>query len=146
LPVLYVADDLATALFALEIDGQSTSQATREITRAIVRWATSRGWIARAEARVSIPTVDAAERLGIVDVIVHRGASEPPVAIEIDSAHKPWSLDKLRHAVRSGMDAIWVRWGDEAWAGIYDEIDVIQLPVFRRRRPASRSDQLTLWR
>ena len=27
------------------------------------------------------------------------------------------------------MRAIWVRWGDEEWAGVYDDVDVIQLPL-----------------
>jgi len=68
------------------------------------------------------------------------------IAIEIDSAAKPWSLDKLRHAASAGMHAIWIRWGDGLWAGAYDDVDVIQLP--QTRKPGSRAGtnlQQPLW-
>ena len=85
-------------------------------------------------------------RLGFVDVIVRRGDGTPDLAIEIDSADKPWSVDKLRHAAQAGMRAIWVRWGDDEWAGIYDDVDVIQLPVISSRGHRRMSDrQLPLW-
>jgi hypothetical protein len=54
---------------------------------------------------------------------------------------------KLQHAAAGGMRAVWVRWGDEQWAGIYDDVDVIQLQTLRR--PAFRvspTNQLELWR
>jgi hypothetical protein len=92
-------------------------------------------------------TLDEQSHMGYVDVIVRRGGSEPDLAIEIDSADKPWSLTKLRHAAAAGMQAIWVRWGDEAWAGPQDGIDVIQLTVLRQSAARQRwSDQLTFWR
>src|SRR4051794_30313331 len=102
---------------------------TARITRAVVEWALARGWAPRTEARVD---AGAAERLGFVDVIVRRGNGGSDLAIEIDSTDKPWSVEKLRHAVAAGMEAIWVRWGDDFWAGAYDDVDVIQLPTLRR--------------
>ena len=45
------------------------------------------------------------------------------------------------------MRAIWVRWGDEEWAGIYDDVDVIQLPLIRRADRRSTPElKLPLWR
>lgn len=136
-----IVDELATVLFDLDERPLTTGAMTARITRATVEWALSHGWAARTEARVDV------ESLGFVDVIVHRPGAGPDVAIEIDSANKPWSVTKLRHAAAAGMHALWIRWGDEEWAGTYDEVDVIQLPV--RRRPAQRaaSDaQLAFWR
>jgi hypothetical protein len=142
-----VVDDLATVLFALEEDPLATRDMTAKITRQIVKWAVQCGWSVRTEARVrAMSEARSDPALGYLDVIVRRRDGEPDLAIEIDSADKPWSVDKLRHAVAGGMQAIWVRWGDDAWAGIYDDIDVIQLPILRR--PAFRTtgdDQLPLW-
>lgn len=69
----------------------------------------------------------------------------PGVAIEIDSADKPWSLVKLQHAAAAGMYAIWVRWGDETWPGIYEDVDVIQLRDVRRLRHRRGPRQLEVW-
>jgi hypothetical protein len=119
---------------------------TSHITRQIVAWAAARGWSTRTEARVNAPSAAGDERLGFLDVIVRRGAGMPDLAIEIDSADKPWSVDKLRHAASAGMHAIWVRWGDDEWAGLYDDIDVIQLRLLRRASRAPTGDaQLALW-
>jgi hypothetical protein len=140
------ADDLASCLFALSVEGRSTRAITVAITREIVRWAISRGWSPRPEARVHAVVCGQAARLGFMDVIVHRGSGVPDLAIEIDSADKPWSVDKLRHAAAAGMHAIWVRWGDDEWAGVYMDVDVIQLPVLRRAgRRRSNQSQLVLW-
>ena len=142
-----VIDDLATTLFALETGTLPTDAVTALITREIVKWAVRRGWTARTEARVMLPQGPAgAIRAGFVDVIVRRGDGTPDLAIEIDSADKPWSVTKLRYAVAGGMHAVWIRWGDHEWAGIYDDVDVIQLPV--ARKPGSRrisDDQLAFW-
>jgi hypothetical protein len=140
-------DDLATVLFGLETGTLTTRAVTARITRAVVEWAAARGWSARGEARVGIsgPKGERAQR-GFVDVIVNRGPAQPDLAIEIDSTDKPWSVAKLRHAVAAGTHAIWIRWGDDAWAGALDDVDVIQLPV--TRRPASRvtiATQMSLW-
>lgn len=140
-------DDLASVLFGLETGTLTTGAVTARITRTILEWAAARGWAARGEARVGVPLLDGQRaQAGFVDVIVHRSPAEPDLAIEIDSADKPWSVVKLRHAVAAGMHAIWIRWGDDAWAGAFDDVDVIQLPV--TRRPASRgasAAQLSLW-
>jgi hypothetical protein len=137
-------DDLARALFRLEASTLTTSAVTARITRAVIDWAAARGWATRREARVG---VGEETRLGFVDVIVLRQPAAPDVAIEIDSTDKPWSVDKLRHAAAAGMHPVWIRWGDDEWAGAFDDIDVIQLPV--ARRSASRSTgggQLSIWR
>ena len=133
------ANDLATVLFAMDIGARTTGAVTRQITDAVVRWALASGWSPRVEARVE------AARLGFVDVVVRRGAGEPDLAIEIDSTDKPWSMDKLRHAAAQGMEAIWIRWGSDEWAGVYEDVDVIQL--WWDRRPAHRrtASQLGLW-
>jgi hypothetical protein len=90
--------------------------------------------------------VGEAMRLGYVDVVVQRGPALPDLAIEIDSTPKPWSVDKLRHAVAAGMHAIWIRWGDDEWAGTFDDVDVIQLPLARRAASRERvGGQLLLW-
>ncbi len=143
-----VADELATVLFGMRVGGQATGAVTAQITREIVRWAIGRGWSPRAEARVhALSTVGGDARVGFMDVIVHRGDGLPDLAIEIDSADKPWSVDKLRHAAQAGMRAIWVRWGDEKWAGIYDDVDVIQLPLIRRAaRRVAADQQFSIWR
>jgi len=85
------------------------------------------------------------ERLGFVDVIVRRGGHGRDLAIEIDSAHKPWSVVKLQHAAANGMRAIWIRWGDETWAGVYDDIDVIQVPLNRRPEHRQPGGQVAVW-
>src|SRR4051812_39239443 len=91
-------DRLAGLLFELDTGGQSTSRVTARITREIVRWATAEGWRVRTEARVEVLAGPPAQQLGFVDVLVCRGAGLPDVAIEIDSADKPWSVVKLQHA------------------------------------------------
>jgi hypothetical protein len=137
-------DDLARTLFCLETSPLTTAAMTARITRATVEWAAAHGWATRKEARVG---VGEATRLGYVDVIVLRQPAAPDLAIEIDSTDKPWSVDKLRHAAAAGMHPIWIRWGDDAWAGAFADVDVIQLPVTRRSRSrASRLSQLELWR
>src|SRR5215831_14117164 len=110
-------DSLATELFALELARLTTAAVTAAITRAIVRMARSHGWQVRTEARVEVPLlVGVAEQLGFVDVLISRGHEFGDVAIEIDSTDKLWSVVKLQHAAAAGMHAIWVRWGDGAWA------------------------------
>jgi hypothetical protein len=136
-------DDLARALFRLETGTLTTAAMTARITRAVVEWAAARGWATRSEARVG---VGQETRLGFLDVIVKRGSRQPDLAIEIDSTHKLWSVDKLRHAVAAGMEAIWIRWGDDEWAGAFDDVDVIQLPVMRRVRARFQAKQMQLWR
>lgn len=107
-----VTDDLATVLFATDLAGLSTAAVTARITREVVAWARARGWAARTEARVDVPTGQTpTEQLGFVDVVVRRADRMPDLAIEIDSADKPWSVIKLQHAAAAGMHAIWVRWG-----------------------------------
>jgi hypothetical protein len=139
-------DSLATELFALELGRLTTAAVTAAITRAIVRMARSCGWQVRTEARVEVPVFGGLpEQLGFVDVLVSRGRPFPDVAIEIDSTDKAWSVVKLQHAAAAGMHAIWVRWGDEAWAGVYADIDVIQLPTLRRTRTRPSTAQLTVW-
>lgn len=136
-----IADQLASVLFELDETALTTRAMTARITRAVVEWALANGWAPRTEARVD------AGQLGFVDVIVCRAHGQPDLAIEIDSTNKPWSVAKLRHAVAAGMEGIWVRWGDEAWAGAYEDVDIIQLPA--RRRPLRRkidSAQLGFWR
>src|SRR5687767_7054973 len=102
------ADELAGVLFSLDEVALTTRAMTARITCAVVEWALANGWAPRTEARVD------AGQLGYVDVIVRRGVGVNDLAIEIDSTDKPWSVAKLRHAVAAGMDAIWIRWGDEA--------------------------------
>lgn len=139
-------DDLAQLLFEIDTSRLTTAATTRAITRAIVRWAHAQGWAVKTEARVDVPATPAAAQLGYVDVLVSRGNALPDVAIEIDSTDKPWSVVKLQHAAAAGMHAIWVRWGDDAWAGVYDDVDVIQLRLIRRSqaRPSSGGQQ-TFW-
>jgi hypothetical protein len=55
-----------------------------------------------------------------------------------------WSVSKLQHAVAAGLHGIWV--GDDEWAGVYEDIDVIQL--WSSRNPATRDkkrNQLAIW-
>jgi hypothetical protein len=137
-------DDLASTLFELEIEARTTGAVTRQLTRAIVDWALTRGWRPRVEARVEAMAPSLTAKLGYIDVIVSRSSGEPDLAIEIDSGDKPWSVDKLRHAARAGMEAIWVRWGDEEWAGVYEDIDVIQRWLARRPLHRRTSDPLPL--
>jgi hypothetical protein len=140
-------DELANALFALPTEGLWTAAVTSRLTRRIVSWAGERGWVVRTEARVILPgRAGAGDRLGYVDALVLRSPDGHDLAIEIDSTDKDWSLAKLRHAAAAGMRAVWIRWGDDAWAGAFDDVDVIQLRAKRsprrRRRPV---DQLQLW-
>lgn len=136
-------DDLARTLFRLQTSTLTTAAMTARITRAVVDWAAVQGWATRTEARIG---VGEETRLGYVDVIVLRQPAAPDLAIEIDSTHKPWSVDKLRHAAAAGMHPIWVRWGADEWAGAFDDIDVIQLLLQRRVRSRARvQDQAELW-
>jgi hypothetical protein len=135
-------DDLAGVLFGLETSTLTTAAMTRRITRAVVEWAGARGWAARTEARVDVGD---AERRGFVDVLVLRAPAQPDLAIEIDSTDKPWSVDKLRHVAAAGMQPIWIRWGDAEWAGAFDDVDVIQLPLLRRQRHRAAGGQMALW-
>ena len=136
-------DDLADALFRLSLGDLTTAAVTARITRVVVEWAAERGWATRLEARVAVGNET---RLGFVDVMVLRQPAAPDLAIEIDSTDKPWSVDKLRHSAAAGMHPIWIRWGNDEWAGTFDDIDMIQLSV--TRRPASRvtmGGQMLLW-
>jgi hypothetical protein len=140
-----VTDELATLLFGLELGGLATDAITARITQEVVSWAVARGWAVRAEARMLFPRSPVALQSGFVDVLVRRPYPDPHIAIEIDSTDKSWSLAKLQYAASHGMHAIWVRWGDDAWAGVHSDVDVIQLMA--RRRPDRRlreSDQLML--
>ena len=137
-------DDLATLLFALEVEQRTTSAVTRQITDVVLTWALARGWTPRVEARVEAMTVAGSSKLGYVDVLVHR-PGEPDLAVEIDSGDKPWSVDKLQYVAAAGMQAIWIRWGDEEWAGVYDEVDVIQLWLTKRPLRRRLTNQLPIW-
>lgn len=139
-----VIDDLATVLFDLDTRGLTTRATTAEITHAIVRWAASRGWRVRTEVRVEPPQSTAQSRVGYVDVVVREG-SGPDLAIEIDSEDKRWSVEKLRYAAAAGMQAVWVRWGDDQWAGVLEGVDVIQLPARRKSGRRPNGEELTLW-
>jgi hypothetical protein len=137
-------DDLAGALFRLESSTLTTAVVTARITQAVIEWAATHGWATRTEARVG---VGEAARLGFVDVVVLRGPDLPDLAIEIDSTDKPWSVAKLRHAIAAGMVGIWIRWGTDDWAGAFDDVDVIQLPLARRQAArVSDTGQLSIWR
>ena len=139
-------DALAGLLFEIDTGRLTTAATTRAITRAIARWAHNQGWAVKTEARVNVPAKPRAAQLGFVDVLVSRGNAHPEVAIEIDSTDKPWSVVKLQHAAAAGMHAIWVRWGDDAWAGVYDDVDVIQLRLTRRSQTRhAASGQQTFW-
>ncbi|MFC7614275.1 hypothetical protein ACFQV2_12805 [Actinokineospora soli] len=46
---------------------------------------------------------------GRVDVVLTRLGS-PDLVVEIDSAHKPRSMEKLQFAYAAGATAVWVRW------------------------------------
>jgi hypothetical protein len=137
-------DELATALFALDVQKLSTGLVTRHITDVVVKWALARGWTPRVEARVEAVTLAGGRRLGYVDVLVHR-PGEPDLAVEIDSGDKPWSVDKLQYAAAAGMQAIWIRWGDQEWAGVYDEVDVIQLWLTKRPLRRQPTNQMPIW-
>lgn len=140
-------DALAAELFRLELRSLTTASVTAAITRSIVCLARGHGWRVRTEARVEVPlTSGIPQQLGYVDVLVSRGRPYPDVAIEIDSADKPWSVVKLRHAAAAGMHSIWVRWGDDAWAGVYADLDVIQLPTLRRSARRPQTPQMEMWR
>jgi hypothetical protein len=139
-----LVDDLATVLFELDVHKSSTGVVTRQITDAVVKWALARGWTPRVEARVEALTMLGSPRLGYLDVLVRR-AGLPDLAIEIDSGDKPWSVDKLQHVAAAGMHAIWIRWGDEQWAGVYDDVDVIQLWLVKRPLRRRSSPQIALW-
>ena len=142
-------DDLATLLFSLPTERLTTDAVTALLTHEIAGWAVMRGWTPRREARVVLPTMAEREvdlRLGYIDLVISRGGRDPDLAIEIDSTQKPWSLAKLRYAVAAGMHGIWVRWGATDWAGVYDDVDVIQLWTVKRALPRPRAtSQLTLW-
>jgi hypothetical protein len=142
-----IADDLARVLFALAPASHSTRAVTAQIAREITSWALSCGWSPRPEARVLFPrSVGTQPHVGYVDLVIRRRPPDADLAIEIDSADKPWSLAKLRYLASIGMHAMWVRWGDEAWAGVYYDVDVIQLPPMRRSatRPPG-NHQLMFW-
>ena len=141
-----VVDELAALLFGLDPSARTTAAMTAHITRQISRWAVERGWSPHAEARVKPERASGdPQGVGYVDLVIRRGGEQPDLAIEIDSTDKAWSLEKLRHAAAAGMHAIWVRWGDEVWAGSHADVDVIQLSVQRRALPRNRdAGQLTL--
>jgi hypothetical protein len=132
-------------LFALRFRPINTRAVTAQITSAVVEWALARGWHPRIEARVSVESKGSGG-LGFIDVIVRRAAGEAALAIEIDSTDKPWSVAKLRHAVAAGMQGIWIRWGDDEWAGVYDDIDVIQLRASHHPdKTRGTQDQISIW-
>jgi Uma2 family endonuclease len=141
-----VADDLATVLFAQDFEPLTTARMTRRITRAIGAWAIARGWAVKTEAPVAVAASETNRgQPGFVDVVIRRGGSAPDIAIEIDSADKPWSAVKLQYAAAAGMQAIWIRWGDNDWSGIYHDIDVIQLRIDRSPQRRSLGGQQSFW-
>jgi hypothetical protein len=141
-----IADELADLLYRVDASALPTAGATRHITHAIAGWAVERGWRVRREVGVSV-IVDSAERRGFYDLVIDPGGEIGPIAIEIDSTDKAWSLEKLRHAASHGMCAIWVRWGDEGWAAAEEQVYVIQLPPSRRPpERANRPLQEPIWR
>jgi hypothetical protein len=141
-----IADELADVVYRLDAIALPTAQKTRHITQEIARWAVERGWRVRREAGMRLCT-GGLERRGFYDLVIDAGGASAPIAVEIDTTDKAWSLEKLRHAAASGMCAIWIRWGDEGWAEVDDEVYVIQLPPSRRPQDVSRrTEQMPIWR
>jgi hypothetical protein len=82
------------------------------VTRAVVEWAESIGWLPVAEMPLAFleDTPEYPGRQGIVDVFIARPGQPRDLVIEIDRANKRWSARKLGYAVANGKAAIWVRW------------------------------------
>lgn len=130
------ATSLAQALGRLNFEGLQSVGATKLVTRAVVEWAESIGWLPVAEMPLAF-LEDAPEypgRQGIVDVFVARPGQPRDLVIEIDRANKRWSARKLGYAVANGKAAIWVRWSGlgPPSAIVPGGVEVIYLDVGRR--------------
>ncbi|WP_306360855.1 hypothetical protein [Nocardia sp. CC227C] len=93
---------------------RNRSMITDELTKLVVAWARDhQGWRAKTEQEILFKkgVHHPGEWWGYVDVGIERPKPLPPLMIEIDSANKRWSLDKLVGATDQGWDAIWLRWG-----------------------------------
>jgi hypothetical protein len=110
--------------------------ATKLVTRAVVEWAESIGWLPVAEMPLAFleDTAEYPGRQGIVDVFVARPGQPRDLVIEIDRANKRWSARKLGYAVANGKAAIWVRWSGlgPPSAIVPGGVEVIYLDVGRR--------------
>ncbi|GAA4410195.1 hypothetical protein GCM10023148_01320 [Actinokineospora soli] len=89
----------------------STSDVTSILTGLVLRWGLHdktgpwRGFLELVPP--FIPTNGYMS--GRVDVVLTRLGS-PDLVVEIDSAHKPRSMEKLQFAYAAGATAVWVRW------------------------------------
>lgn len=90
------------------------AEITRWLTEVVAGWAYGQSaeratrWNVFRE--LSLPLAPAgSERFGRLDITVlpHQGRD---LVIELDSAHKPASLEKLQFAGRAGAVPVWVRW------------------------------------
>lgn len=86
----------------------ATAHRTRLITQTVCDWLRAQGASSQREAVVPISENGAGHsRIDIVALCqpMH------DIAIEIDSTHKAWSIEKLRYAQQFGAAAIWIRHG-----------------------------------
>lgn len=130
------ATSLAEALGRLNFEGLQSVGATKLVTRAVVDWAESIGWLPVAEMPLAFleDTPEYPGRQGIVDMFVARPGQPRDLVIEIDRANKRWSARKLGYAVANGKAAIWVRWSGlgPPSAIVPGGVEVIYLDVGRR--------------
>lgn len=87
---------------------------TRFLTEAVKSWAYARPSAARSDrpaayCELALPVTPGAAEYGRLDLVVML-ATEPGIAIEIDSDTNPESAHKLVFAREAGATAVWMRW------------------------------------
>lgn len=102
---------LAGWLALVDASGLTSKQTTKLLTDSISEWAMRRRWRVELEAPALVERMSVNGPMrGRLDLLCTRRWRRAAVAIEIDRAHKRWSLDKLVAEADAGNIALWVRW------------------------------------
>ncbi|TQM85482.1 hypothetical protein FHX81_7966 [Saccharothrix saharensis] len=93
----------------------STTTITQLITRLVPDWAEAQPrryrhdrWLTYRELTIPI-TPGGATRYGRLDIVVTR-PHQADLAVEVDTADNPRSVEKLRFAHAAGAVPVWIRW------------------------------------
>ncbi len=115
---------LRAALAKLDLTSLSSrGDGTRLISETILSLSSLPETIIKAEVRVQSFKRESSDRGGVVDFLAEYKGSQ--YAIEVDSANKQASLNKLLYLANQGYTPIWVRWAYPITIEIPEHIHLI---------------------
>jgi hypothetical protein len=136
-----VAWSLANWLATLTFVDEGVPQVTALLLDSIAAWAAGQGWrvYRRAPSVMPLPP-PYSHRPSCLDIACARPTG-PPIAIEVDRAHRQRSIDKLLAEAAAGRVPIWVRWGSRRFEPPPLPVRMVTCQVMSRtkERPAGDS-------